>query len=479
MSNPLPPHAEEAERSVLGSILLDPATVLPIVGEWAGGDVKVFYVLAHQQIFRAMMDLALNGTPVEMVTLRQRLTDAKLLQEVGGREYLSALPEAAAPGMHEHYMKIVWGKFLARKQVQTSTEIVQQIYEWDGMPEGLWAQIHRLNEDWAVSASRNSGVAPRELVRPASLEADYKAQWWREKKEQNGWALPFALADFNIRPHEFTLLGGDSETGKSTWLKEVIVCLIKQDVSCLLATLEEPAGKALWILSRQVLGKHHKPETVEEGAQVWAALGFLEKKLWLYNFLGIGNWRNILDCFIYAADKLGVQVFVLDGIGLIGIGDEDMETQGLAAAQFAAFAHTRAVHLICVQHTVKDPEGGFKRRLRGNKRWTDFCDNLVEWERNEKKREKVTQILAEREKNDACLRAKPPQMTAADHAEQLKELNEKLEKANADYDAKVTLRKQKWGEGERRNAAKYLWLHWSSRQFHDQPGQGAQNYLRK
>lgn len=472
----LPPHSDEAEKAVLGCVLVEPK-VMEAVLEWSAGE-PVFYVLANADIFTAMTALYREGTPVDVLTVYQRLKDNKRLEQAGGMAYLSGLPEATPSALNiEHYQAIVWEKFLARKQVATSTEIVQSIYQWDGMPEGLWARIHRLNEDWAAVSQRNTGVTPRELCQPTDLEKEYKALWWREKADQKGWAMPFELADFRIRPYEFTLLGGDSETGKSTYLKELIVCLIKQGVKCALATLEEPAAKALWVMSRQILGTHRKPESKEEEKAVWGALGFMQPNLWLYNFLGIGNWRNILDAFIYAADKLGVRFFVLDGLGLIGIGDEDLEGQGLAAAQFAAFCHTRPVHLIGVQHTVKDSEGGFKKRLRGNKRWTDFSDNLIEWERNEKKRENVTKLLAERDKDDALRKAGG--LSQEDWAAAQKEIKAKLDKVNLDWDAKCTLRKQKWGEGERRNAARYLWHDWSSRQFHDAPGQGAVNYLTK
>src|SRR5690606_11340179 len=101
----VPPQNIEAEQSVLGAVLLDSES-LTIVNEIISADD--FYRTAHQRIFDAMVDLAEEGEPVDLVTLTSRLQMRNLLEEVGGVTYLTQLANAVPTAANvEYYARIV------------------------------------------------------------------------------------------------------------------------------------------------------------------------------------------------------------------------------------------------------------------------------------------------------------------------------------------------------------------------------------
>jgi replicative DNA helicase len=84
----VPPHSIEAERTILGSCLLQPH-ILPTL-ELSRAD---FYSEAHGRIWSALVYLAAEGVPVDSLTLRQRLVDVGQHASVGGDDYLLGLTD--------------------------------------------------------------------------------------------------------------------------------------------------------------------------------------------------------------------------------------------------------------------------------------------------------------------------------------------------------------------------------------------------
>ena len=100
-----PPFSVEAERAVLGAILIeanaigDVATILKPVD---------FYEPAHQAIFAARMDLYDRGQPGDFITISDQLSRLEQLDRVGGQEYLASLVDAVPTAAHiEHYARVV------------------------------------------------------------------------------------------------------------------------------------------------------------------------------------------------------------------------------------------------------------------------------------------------------------------------------------------------------------------------------------
>ncbi len=125
-----PPHDQQAEKSVLGAVLIDPNSmniVAPLLKP------HYFYLPEHQKIFAAMISLFEKQKPVDIVTLKDELKKQKQLKEIGGAKYLSELIDSVPTSAYiEHYAQIVKDMHIRRKIISISSELVQKAFEETG-----------------------------------------------------------------------------------------------------------------------------------------------------------------------------------------------------------------------------------------------------------------------------------------------------------------------------------------------------------
>ena len=122
----IPPHSEPAERSVLGSILIDRDCYYKVSDYVKPQD---FYSPAHKEIYTAMFELAKEGQPIDIVTVAERLKSRKALDAAGGRAYLSGLSqEVPTTANAVQYAKIVAEKAVLRNLISASSDIVEKSY---------------------------------------------------------------------------------------------------------------------------------------------------------------------------------------------------------------------------------------------------------------------------------------------------------------------------------------------------------------
>src|SRR3989442_1031266 len=129
----LPPHSPEAEQGVLGCVLLSPNECMGESIEKLKAGPEVFYDLRHQTIFRALAEMYDSRQAIDVITLQQRLKDGQLLDQVGGIDYLSLLPDTVPSSANlAYYLDIVVEKYLLRKLIHTCTGIVGRVYDFEG-----------------------------------------------------------------------------------------------------------------------------------------------------------------------------------------------------------------------------------------------------------------------------------------------------------------------------------------------------------
>jgi replicative DNA helicase len=123
----VPPHNEDAERSLLGAVLLDNKVLDELLSQISAED---FYRESHRHIFRAMAELHGRDEPVDVVTLGDYLDAEGKLEKVGGANVLVRLsnevPSAANAGQ---YASIVRRKSSLRQFIATADSLVQECYE--------------------------------------------------------------------------------------------------------------------------------------------------------------------------------------------------------------------------------------------------------------------------------------------------------------------------------------------------------------
>ncbi|MGE0615677.1 MAG: replicative DNA helicase [Bacteriovoracia bacterium] len=119
----LPPHNLEAERSVLGAVLVQNEAIDRV--REVGMEARDFYKDSHQKIFEAALALADRREPVDLVTLTSSLRDRGWFDQIGGTGALTSLFEDAfAVGNVAHYARIVRDKAVQRRMIEACSEIV-------------------------------------------------------------------------------------------------------------------------------------------------------------------------------------------------------------------------------------------------------------------------------------------------------------------------------------------------------------------
>jgi len=122
----VPPQNIEAEQAVLGAILIQSEALITAMERVTSDD---FYRGSHQRIFEAIVELAEEQEPVDLITLTARLQDKQQLEEVGGVTYLSQLANAVPTAANiDYYAAIVEEKSMLRRLIRTATQIVSDGY---------------------------------------------------------------------------------------------------------------------------------------------------------------------------------------------------------------------------------------------------------------------------------------------------------------------------------------------------------------
>lgn len=126
----IPPHSVEAEKSVLGALLIDKDAVTE-VAEVLKPDM--FYSTSNGLIFEAMTDLYENRDPIDVLTVSDKLKKGKNLVKVGGRAYLSSLSNEVPVAAHIlKYAHILKETFIKRQMIGLGAKLGEWAFD-DGM----------------------------------------------------------------------------------------------------------------------------------------------------------------------------------------------------------------------------------------------------------------------------------------------------------------------------------------------------------
>jgi replicative DNA helicase len=122
----LPPQSIEAEKSILGCLMLDKEAIFKVYDFLKPDD---FYKKSHQEIYNVMTELFKKGEPIDFLSVSNRLKEKNLLEEVGGASYLTELINSVATTSHvSNYAKIVQKKRILRDLISASQEIASLGY---------------------------------------------------------------------------------------------------------------------------------------------------------------------------------------------------------------------------------------------------------------------------------------------------------------------------------------------------------------
>ena len=129
-----PPHNIEAERAVLGSILLDTTgrgdeRIMDLCLT-SGITPETFYDPRNKTIFSTMLLLNRLGKPLDALMLIENLRVDSKIDAVGGVAYIQSLIDQTPTSAHaEHYIEIIRSKHLRRVMIERATKVVEKCYD--------------------------------------------------------------------------------------------------------------------------------------------------------------------------------------------------------------------------------------------------------------------------------------------------------------------------------------------------------------
>jgi replicative DNA helicase len=126
ISGKIPPQAIDSEKCLLGCLLIDKDAILKVADFLTPED---FYRGIHQTIYDVCLELFQKGEPIDILTVSNRLEEKKLLEEIGGRAYLTELINSVStPSNVLHYAKIIHKKRVLRELISAAQDIGQMAF---------------------------------------------------------------------------------------------------------------------------------------------------------------------------------------------------------------------------------------------------------------------------------------------------------------------------------------------------------------
>jgi len=208
----------EAERAVIGSLLIDPDAIVRIR---AILPVEAFYTARLGWIYAAILALADRGTPADFLTLPDELESRKQLDEIGGVEYIMDLLNAVPTAIHiEHYAKIVTRAWQKRDAVILAQRITQSAM--DGTSDSLDIAAQLLTEARKKHNVVDSGPQSMASVVDATIQMALAAADSRLDGKEIVTPTPFTMLNRHLAGG---MMAGDVITvigspgiGKSTFV---------------------------------------------------------------------------------------------------------------------------------------------------------------------------------------------------------------------------------------------------------------------
>jgi replicative DNA helicase len=233
----VPPQSVEAERAVLGAMLLDREAIARAVETL---DESCFYREAHKRIFRCILELFERNETADMVTLTEALRRSGGLEAVGGPQYLTQLFEYVATSASlEYHAKIVLQKATLRKLIQTGTDIVSQGFEGRGDPAEILDRAEQAI--FAISHARlRQGFMPLESLVFREIEI---IEELREKK-RHVTGVPSGFIDLDrmtagFQKSDLIIVAGRPSMGKTSFCLNIAEhAALKENVACGIFSLE-------------------------------------------------------------------------------------------------------------------------------------------------------------------------------------------------------------------------------------------------
>ena len=211
----VPPQNLEAEESVLGGILLDPAALDRVIEVMSAAD---FYRDAHRTIFETMLALSERGEPIDLITLSDGLKARGQLPQIGGATFLAELGDKVPSAANvAHYARIVRDKAVLRSLIRVSGEIVGRCYDSQDDIEQFLDEAERLIFDVSEQRIRPAFFKVGDMIMDTIKTVE---QLYERKEMVTG--VPTGFLDLDqktagLQPADLVIIASRPSMGKTAF----------------------------------------------------------------------------------------------------------------------------------------------------------------------------------------------------------------------------------------------------------------------
>ena len=329
------PHNIEAEQAVLGCILIDVQAQADILGIMKEED---FYTQAHRDIYLSMLKIYQKSIPVDFVTILDQLDKDKILDKVGGIDYITTLTNVVPSAVNfKYYCDIVKADSTRRKLIESGQKIIQDAYENEDKDKSLQfaeKEIFDIAEKQERSALEHVGV-PNGAIKHVIDKFDAIA-----KDPTSLKGIPTGFKEFDrvtngLQNSDLILLAARPGVGKTSFAMNIIVHAAttlgkKCAVFSLEMSKEQLIQRAICSLAKVSMAKAlNGSMDAEEWKRIWSATKRLEQSGLYVDDSSLTTPADILTKCRRLKAKENIDLIMIDYIQLMSSGSnkKDMNRQ--------------------------------------------------------------------------------------------------------------------------------------------------------
>lgn len=314
------PHNIEAEQSILGCMLINSEIAVKIASKLK---IEDFYLESHKTIYESMLALYASNTPIDFVTLADKLDKANQLDSVGGIEYITTLSTLMPSAVNYNvYLDIVKRDSLNRALINVSQKIAEKSYNCEDGQESL-----SYAEGLIYQLAQNEQNGDLEHISP-SLNLAIKNMDEIAKNGGKIKGISTGITEFDkltngLQNSDLILLAARPGVGKTSFALNIAInSALEQKKSCAIFSLEMPkiqlaqraiCSVAMVSMSKAKTGKLNK----DDWKYIWLANKKLSEASIYIDDSTMNTPMDILDKCRRLKREKGLDIVVIDYLQLM------------------------------------------------------------------------------------------------------------------------------------------------------------------
>jgi replicative DNA helicase len=220
LEKPLP-HNLEAERAIIGAILLEPTYLFQASESVIPED---FYLEANRKIFSALVDMQQGDVGIDLVTVKNELQKRGQLEASGGAGYLANLTDGLPRAMNiPHYAKIVKDASVRRSLIQLASQTMESGYQDDESNKEIIDRLQMALLKISDASKKRGWAKVADLVAEAYKEIEEIAQRKAETIGLDTGFKPLNKLTQGFHPGDLVIIAGRPAHGKSSIVANIVM----------------------------------------------------------------------------------------------------------------------------------------------------------------------------------------------------------------------------------------------------------------